>query len=87
MPFGKFIGECLCDIPTDYLAWLARLPDLRPPLRGAVRAELSRRRQHRNRGPEPEQRRYPPPVDWQAIISRARRAAEAIPNYIGARRA
>jgi hypothetical protein len=43
MPFGKHKGVELPDLPEDYLLWLAALPDLRPPLRIAVDAELRRR--------------------------------------------
>ncbi len=44
MPFGQFKGLPLRLIPNRYLEWLASRPALRPPLRGAVFAELARRR-------------------------------------------
>ena len=42
MPFGKYRGLDLSDLPLDYLQWLAGR-ELHPPLRGAVDAELARR--------------------------------------------
>ena len=44
MPFGKFRGEALSTIPTDYLRWLVSLDDLREQLRSAVIGELEIRR-------------------------------------------
>jgi hypothetical protein len=44
MPFGKYKGELIEDIPTDYLRWLFRECNLRPPLRYAVERELAIRR-------------------------------------------
>lgn len=43
MPFGRFAGVELCDLPDDYLEWLGSLGDLRDPLRSAVAAEIARR--------------------------------------------
>ncbi len=43
MPFGRFRGVALPDVPDDYLAWLAGLDDLRSWLRRAVDSELERR--------------------------------------------
>ena len=42
MPFGKFKGTRLADVPLDYLEWLAGR-ELREPLCSAVREELRRR--------------------------------------------
>lgn len=42
MPFGKFKGTPLEELPADYLCWVAQL-DLREPLRRAVVTELVRR--------------------------------------------
>jgi hypothetical protein len=39
MPFGKFKGVLLEDLPDPYLAWLAGLDDLREPLSTAVADE------------------------------------------------
>ena len=41
MPFGKYRGQDLTDIPTDYLRWLQTLPDLNRKLREAVAEELA----------------------------------------------
>lgn len=38
MPFGKFRGVLVADLPDDYLAWLRSL-ELREPLRSAVATE------------------------------------------------
>lgn len=43
MPFGKYRGSLLKDLPADYLLWLGCLPDLRQPLLGAVLREMGRR--------------------------------------------
>jgi hypothetical protein len=44
MPFGKFRGWDLRRIPDDsYIVWLLDRPDLRDPLRTAVRREAERR--------------------------------------------
>ena len=43
MPFGRFRNMPLTALSDGYLHWLASLPTLRPPLRGAVLAEIARR--------------------------------------------
>jgi hypothetical protein len=44
MPFGKYKGEYLQDIPTDYLQWLWRTVEFRQDwLRRAVQEELEAR--------------------------------------------
>jgi hypothetical protein len=40
MPFGKFRGRPLRDVPDDYLGWLADNVDMKPRLRAAVNREL-----------------------------------------------
>lgn len=42
MPFGKYKGRLLSEIPTEYLVWL-RTIELRPFLRDAVATEWTRR--------------------------------------------
>ena len=44
MPFGRFRGTPITDLPSWYLRWLDNLPDLRDPLASAVRVEVERRR-------------------------------------------
>ncbi len=45
MPFGKYKGARLADIPSDYLEWLiSTAANLRPPLRRAIATELESRR-------------------------------------------
>jgi hypothetical protein len=44
MPFGKYHGADLEDIPDSYLEWLFNLEDLREPLRSAVILERAARR-------------------------------------------
>lgn len=43
MPFGRYQGLELDELPTSYLAWLLSLDDLREPLRGAAWSEYQRR--------------------------------------------
>ena len=43
MPFGKFKGVFIHDLPFEYLAWLHALDDLRDPLRSAVQNEFRAR--------------------------------------------
>jgi hypothetical protein len=45
MPFGKFKGIPMDELPDDYLLWLHSLGNLRPFLRVAVNAEIGRRGQ------------------------------------------
>jgi hypothetical protein len=59
MPFGRYRGLPLADLPADYLAWLDALPDLQPRLRAAVSREQARRRGRthappRAQGPMPD---------------------------------
>jgi hypothetical protein len=43
MPWGKYRGEDLAEVPSSYLAWVVEECDLRPALETAVRAELADR--------------------------------------------
>lgn len=42
MPFGKYSGLDLAELPTSYLSWLLSI-DLREPLKSEVRAEYRSR--------------------------------------------
>jgi hypothetical protein len=42
MPFGLHKGKRLSSVPADYLRWLLGLKNLKPELRRAVEAELSK---------------------------------------------
>ena len=66
MPFGKFKGRLLVDVPTDYLLWLTQV-DLKPWLKYAVERELASRNRESYSRPRPEAS-YPPPVDISIII-------------------
>jgi hypothetical protein len=39
MPFGRYRGWPLDELPDDYLSWVFSLDDLREPLRSAVERE------------------------------------------------
>ena len=43
MPFGRFKGLPVTELPTEYLVWLLRAVDLREPLRSALRVEATAR--------------------------------------------
>jgi hypothetical protein len=43
MPFGKFRGLEITDLPDWYIRWVAKLPNLRDPLLSSIRAEVQRR--------------------------------------------
>ena len=60
MPFGKYRGRPLSEVPTDYLKWLLRLSNLSDDLREAVRAELKDR--------PPEYRKFEIPPLPEPII-------------------
>jgi hypothetical protein len=65
MPFGRFKGVLLADLPDDYLDWLRGLA-LREPLRTAVAQEWRARQQ-----PKGVMKALPPPVvsAAQAIVT------------------
>ena len=43
MPFGKYKGKFIADVPDDYLRWLEPQEFVYPRLRQAIRAELAER--------------------------------------------
>ncbi len=43
MPFGRFKGTPLKELPSEYLLWVGCLDDLRQPLLGHVLKEMARR--------------------------------------------
>ncbi len=47
MPFGKYRGTPIDELPDSYLGWLASLDDLHFPLNSYVQAELDRRKSER----------------------------------------
>jgi hypothetical protein len=57
MPFGRYRGARLADLPTSYLQWLLTI-DLQSWLRQGVEAELHRR------GTEAA----PPPLPWKSLV-------------------
>ncbi len=51
MPFGKYRGWPLDELPDTYLDWLASLDNLREPLRSAVYREQDRRQDYDHSAP------------------------------------
>jgi hypothetical protein len=50
MPFGKFKGQRISELPDNYFGWLLSLgEDLRDPLRSAVEREYRRRVEDQDR--------------------------------------
>jgi len=44
MPFGKYRGRCLYEVPLSYLGWvLENVDDISPVLRKAIREEIRER--------------------------------------------
>jgi len=43
MPFGKFKGVLVADLPDDYLEWLINVVEMREPLKTVVKEEHDRR--------------------------------------------
>jgi hypothetical protein len=68
MPFGKFKGHRLRDLPDAYLGWLHALGTLREPLKMQVEREYQRRIHPRNRP------RRPPPSAGPSVLTPALRA-------------
>lgn len=52
MPFGKYKGTPLDELPSEYLLWLGCLDTLRQPLLGHVLKEMARRVVELERQPE-----------------------------------
>lgn len=66
MPFGRYRGVPIADLPHDYLLWLTTI-SLRPPLRAAVEREL-RAREQRARHHHHDARRCPSPDLVEELI-------------------
>jgi uncharacterized protein (DUF3820 family) len=54
VPFGKYRGTPLSDVPEDYLLWLGTRDDLRNPLLKNVLNEMARRLAEKDRQHECE---------------------------------
>lgn len=44
MPFGKYKGEFVDELPADYVDWLLAECDLRPALQAELEAQLALKR-------------------------------------------
>jgi hypothetical protein len=68
LPFGKYRGWRLSQVPLGYLGWLLDECDLKAYLEDAVRAEVRRRVADPYAAPPPPHR---PPAgpDWRAVIA------------------
>lgn len=60
MPFGKYKGDDLTDVPAGYLGWLADQDTMAPDLRRAVALELVRRFDPTFNPPPPKGGTYDP---------------------------
>lgn len=69
MPFGRYRGTALTNVPVDYLQWLTTLQNLRQPLRNAVEAELLARAARQSPPPPPPRNRCPNPDVAYEIVS------------------
>jgi hypothetical protein len=74
MPFGRYRGRELGELPTDYLLWLSGI-DLEPWLRHGVEAERLRRGHHHHQPraettPAPQLPIRPILTQWFAEMSR-----------------
>jgi hypothetical protein len=81
MPFGKFRGIAVCDLPLSYLAWLSENVDLRQPLKAAIFAEIEDRETRDRSSFEPGISLHIEADDLpiaREIINRGRRAAAAL---------
>ena len=70
MPFGKYRGRAVSELPEDYLEWLQENVDLRPPLAAAVAAALEAAE-----AAEMDARRYPVGIDAELVQRVYRRLA------------
>ena len=77
MPFGRYRGLPLNAIPSDYLAWLLSLDDLRQPLRGCVWREAVRRGLARDDEDDDGSRYVPPPRSQPVDLELAERLITA----------
>jgi hypothetical protein len=69
MPFGKYEGERLEDIPLDYLAWvLEHLTKIDPVLRRQIRQVLRQAQEDEEPEPPRAQPQPGPPVQWPEVI-------------------
>lgn len=68
MPFGKYRGCLISELPDDYLDWLTTI-DLRPRLRQAVEAEIDRRADARSHTAAPGMRPCPEPSIADEIVN------------------
>lgn len=75
MTFGKYRGEHISDVPSDYLQWAFEECDQLPRwVLEEIRRELDQRgrRARRTERPpeEPSKPRAHPPVDWSTVITK-----------------
>jgi hypothetical protein len=72
MPFGKYRGWPLCEVPTSYLAWVLReCSNIHQELREAIEEDLESRKVRTAYGTrQPREGSAGPPADWDAIVRR-----------------
>jgi hypothetical protein len=69
LPFGKYRGWALEQVPLSYLAWLIEESDVREPLRSAIVEEVRTRLDLGTPPPQPPPLGTRPPAEMTSVIA------------------